>query len=129
MLAYYCPNCWNEIEAGDTQCPYCLYSLDDYERLTYEEKLMLALEHPIRESRMMAIRLLGELRSRLAVPAFGAILQQEEDFYVIREIAQALARIGTEESRDLLRSLKHHRSALIRKLASDPPYGGSEAAT
>ena len=66
---------------------------------------------------MMAIQLLGELRSTSALPDFASILQEEDDFYVIREIAQALGRIGTRESRGMLRDLEHHSSSLVRRLA------------
>src|SRR5512135_1720063 len=83
MLNYYCPHCWKEIEAGAIQCPHCLYALADHERLSYEEKLLRALGHPIRENRMLAIQLLGELRSTAALPAFEAILRAEEDPYVV----------------------------------------------
>jgi hypothetical protein len=124
MPTYFCPNCWNEIESGAVRCPHCLYALKDDEWISYQEKLIRALEHPIRENRMLAIQLLGDLRSRLAVPAFGAILREEDDFYVIREIARALSRIGTAESRELLRSLGQHRSALVRNLVSDPSILG-----
>jgi hypothetical protein len=38
--------------------------------------LIRALEHPDRETRMMAIQLLGELRSTSALPTFKSILQR-----------------------------------------------------
>ena len=99
MLASYCPNCWKEIAAGDTEFAHCSYRVEEDNALSYEAKLIRALRHPVRENRMTAIQLLGELRSTSALPAFASILEKEDDFYVIREIAQALGRIETRESR------------------------------
>jgi HEAT repeat protein len=117
MLAFYCPNCWNEIAAGDTECAHCSYLVEEDNARSYEAKLIRALTHPVRENRMMAIQLLGELRSTSALPVFASLLEEEVDFHVIREIAQALGRIGTRERRGMLRDLEHHRSSLVRRLA------------
>src|SRR5208283_1840464 len=87
----YCPSCWNEINPGDDSCPHCSYRMRDYDGLSYEMKLLYALDHPIRETRMMAIQLLGELKSTAALPAFRSILRAEDDVYIIREIARSLA--------------------------------------
>ena len=42
---------------------------------------------------------------------------EEDDFDVIREISQALGKIGTRESRGMLRDLEHHSSNLVRRFA------------
>ena len=91
----------------------------DYDDLSYEMKLLHALDHPIRETRMMAIQLLGELKSTAALPAFRSILRAEDDVYIIREIARSLACIGNDESRALLANLKNHRASLVSRLADE----------
>lgn len=113
---FYCPNCWNEVAEGTRICPYCGFDLSSYDILSYEEKLLLSLKHPIRENRMIAIQLLGKLKSRAALPVFESILDSERDFYVIREIIFALIKIDDEKSRALLSKLKRHKSTLIRKV-------------
>ena len=115
---FFCPHCWKEINAQADQCPYCAYNLKEYKNLSFEEKLINALGHPVRENRMMAIQVLGELRSRKALPVFASILETEEDFYVIREIMLALEKIGGAESKKMLLCLKTHKSKLIRNLAA-----------
>ena len=115
----YCPGCWNEINPGDDSCPHCSYRMRDYDGLSYEMKLLHALDHPIRETRMMAIQLLGELKSTAALPAFRTILRAEDDVYIIREIARSLACIGNDESRALLANLKGHRASLVSRLADE----------
>jgi HEAT repeat protein len=101
------------------QCLRCGYDLSTYEKLSYEEKLILALKHPIRENRMMAVQVLGKLHSRTAIPLFTSLLQTEEDFYMIREIVHALVRIGNVQSTDIIQKLKDHPLALVRHFMED----------
>jgi len=101
------------------QCPQCGYDLSTYEKLSYEEKLILALKHPIRENRMIAVQVLGKLHSRAAIPIFATLLQTEEDFYIIREIVHALARIGNVQSRKMIQKLKDHPSGLVRRFVKE----------
>ena len=118
-MPVYCPSCWSEINPGDDSCTHCSYWIRDFDNLSYEMKLLRALDHPIRETCMMAIQLLGELKSASALPAFNSILRTEEDIYVVREIVRSLARIGNDESLALLETLKSHRSSLVGKLAEE----------
>ncbi len=66
---------------------------------------------------MLAIQLLGELKSSSALPALASMLNEQEDFFEIREIALALYRIGTRESWELIDNLRHHPSRLVRDYA------------
>lgn len=111
---FFCPQCWTEISESAGGCPHCGYDLSSYERLSYEEKLILSLKHPIRENRMMAIQLLGNLKSEKAVVALECMLESEEDFYVLRETIHALAGIGGAESMRIIRGLRNHPSRLVR---------------
>ena len=86
-----------------------------YEFETYEEKLMRALSHPVREQRMIAIEILGSTRYLPAVPEFDRIVRNEEDPYVIREAIRALLKIGTPECMRIVSSLGDHPSVLVRK--------------
>jgi len=108
-----------EIEENASICAYCQYGLTGYSRLPHEEKLILALRHPIRENRRLAIQLLVDLRSQVALPVFRFMLETEEDLYVVRGILRSLAMIGTAESEDIIRMLEDHESRLARKAAGD----------
>lgn len=116
---FFCPNCWKEIDGKTIICSYCEYDISEYTKLSYEEKLINALRHPVRENRMMAIRLLGELRSTAALPSFAEILETEDDYYVITVIILALNKIGNEECGKMIRRLKTHKSRLVRKTATE----------
>lgn len=123
MTIFFCPQCWKEIPESALHCPHCRYDLSSYERLSYEEKLILALRHPLRENRMMAIRLLGELRSHTALALFESILKTEEDFYVVREVIYSLTKIGNESSKRIIQALRGHPSSLVRIVAEEVSAG------
>jgi predicted amidophosphoribosyltransferase len=115
-MIHFCPNCWSEIRENVSVCPHCRYDLAHYNQLPYEDKLILALRHPIRENRMLAIQLLGDLRSRSAISVFRSIIREENDFYVIREVVRSLRKIGGKDSEELLSALRQHTSKLVRDL-------------
>ncbi len=114
---FFCPGCWKEIAQADLRCPHCGYLLEDFHGLSYEQKLILAVGHPVREHRMMAIRVLGSLRSQAAVAALGSLLDRETDYYVIREAVVALRKIGGTQALRRIERLRHHPSRLVRTLS------------
>jgi hypothetical protein len=119
VTTFFCPECWKELPESVLECPHCRYDLSSYERLAYEEKLVLALRHPLRENRMMAIQLLGELKSQAALALFESMLKTEEDFYVVREVIYSLTKIGTERSKQIVQALLGHPSRLVRIVAEE----------
>ncbi len=116
--SFFCPRCWQETDEKTSICPFCFYDRTRDDDLSYEEKLLSALHHPIRENRMIAVQLLGDLRSRAAIPVFASLLESETDFYFLREIIRALGKIGNPESWRLIRLLQKHNSTLIREAAA-----------
>jgi len=102
VLTCFCPECWKETEPQNIKCAHCGCNISQHDNLSYEENLLAALRHPIRENRMLAIQLLGDLRSQPALPLFRSMLETERDFCVVREIAWSLAKIGSAESEDII---------------------------
>jgi len=86
-----------------------------HEFATYEEKLIKALTHPVREQRMIAIETLGNIRYLPAVPKFELIVRNEDDAYVVREVIRALMKIGTLECMQIIASLTNHPSVVVRE--------------
>lgn len=102
---------------SDTRCPHCQFDLSTLTEASYEDKLLLALHHCVRENRRMAVSILGELHSARALPEFESILNTEDDFYLLRDVLAALARIGHARSRALLQAATHHRIPLVAAAA------------
>jgi hypothetical protein len=120
MITYYCPNCWKEISEKDTVCPDCRYNLAEYSHLTLEQKLVMSLRHPILDSRMMAVKILGNLGSVLALPDFEKIIEDESsDIYLLLEVIKTLPKIHDPRSVNLLQKANLHKSSLIRRSAKE----------
>jgi hypothetical protein len=56
-------------------------------------------------------------------PVLRDILACEQDYFFIKEAADVLDRIGTSEGMALLRTLRTHRSPLVRALAAEKEGG------
>lgn len=123
MLTYYCPHCWHTLDGEVAVCPYCGYDLSAFESLPYTQKLIYALHHPIPERRVIAAQVLGELGAREALPAFEALLDElqgeQYDYYLLRAVLEATARIPDPRRVVLLRRATHHPADLIARLAQD----------
>jgi hypothetical protein len=114
-VTWYCPVCWHHTGEQQTVCPGCGHSLMSHEFETYEERLMKALTHPVREQRMIAIETLGNIRYLPAVPKLELIVRNEEDAYVVCEVIRALMKIGTPECIQIIASLTDHPSVVVRE--------------
>ncbi len=120
MLTFYCPNCWSNVKEGEKTCPNCGYDLESFTHLDYESKLLAALHHPVPEPRMMAARILGDLGSERALPEFLRILQSGEgDYYFLREILLATAKINHPDRIAILQKAVLSSSMLVSSLAND----------
>lgn len=118
MLTYYCPDCWQIVDEKDEICPYCGYPLIEFSRQDYYQKLLDALHHIIPERRIIAAQILGNLKIQEAVPVFKEILASEiEDYYFLRAVLLALAKIEHPEQLEILEKAAHHRSSLVRAFA------------
>jgi broad specificity phosphatase PhoE len=118
MITYYCPNCWHMLSGDENTCSVCGYDLADFNRLSFEEKLLLATNHPVQENRLMAIQILGNLGSKAALPTFEKLMETEDaDVFTLREIMVALGKIHDPHSLELLRKAKTHNYAIVRRSA------------
>jgi HEAT repeat protein len=118
-VTFFCPGCGTRIDPAEALCPACGFDLCAHLGDSYEQKLILALAHPIREHRMMAIQVLGELRSVAAAEPLKAILAAEDDYFVLREVLTSLARIDSDGCRAAVADAAvSHPSKLVRRFAA-----------
>lgn len=118
MVTYYCPHCWETIPENVQVCPACGYKLDRYNHLSFEEKLLLSLEHPVLEQRMLAVQTLGRLGSILALdPLERIIWDSRSDVYLVRAALEAVVAIPSPRSRKILAKATAHPYRLIRNKA------------
>lgn len=121
-MTFFCPFCGRQSPDDEQVCPRCGKPLDHWREHPFEERLLLTLHHPLCEHRMMAIRTLGKKRYERAIPAFGEMITDGQDVYILREIVFALSQINTRESRRLTAKLRDHPSPIVR-MACDETAG------
>lgn len=115
MIHFFCPSCWRGISDKIIFCPYCQYDLRKFNSLSYEEKLIGALKHPIKEIRRLIIFIIGLKKVRKAIPEFSRIINEEEDPTVLMEIVRALRHINNKEAKEILDNLKSHKFPIIAR--------------
>ncbi|GAB6078602.1 HEAT repeat domain-containing protein [Hydrogenobaculum acidophilum] len=106
LIKWFCPYCWSELDKDYEICPHCGHSLKDFTNLDFDDKLILGLDNPIIENRMMIINILGRRRVSKAAQKLCEMLFDERDTYELIEIANSLFLIGSNDSLDCLINAK-----------------------
>lgn len=115
MLTYFCPGCWKDFREDLPLCPHCGLDIAGFLKTTdFVDKLILALDHPEKETRLRAAWILGKLREPRAIGPLGRVLATSGDVYLAGEAAAALGKIGTIEARSVLRKSIEHPAQMVR---------------
>ncbi|MGC8677978.1 MAG: HEAT repeat domain-containing protein [Hydrogenobaculum sp.] len=112
VMKWFCPYCWAELDKNYDSCPRCGHSLIDFIKdfinLGFDDKLILGLDNPIIENRMMIINILGKRRVQNATKKLYNMLFEKRDTYELIEIANALFLIASDEALSCLRKTKEN---------------------
>ena len=104
-MAYYCMQCWNEIDEAVTVCPSCGADQKALTEEPFVQKLLRALRHPEPETPIRAAYVLGKLRAREGVLELIRLMHESPDPYIAAACAEALGEIGGTTAFDSLRSV------------------------
>jgi hypothetical protein len=115
MVRWFCPYCWDEVDERDEVCPHCGADLKGFSSLDYDQKLILALDCPITQSRMFVIEVLRRRKTQGAVPKLCRMLFEDRDTFELVEIAKALLNIGTADALECLQKRMKTEDNLILK--------------
>ena len=118
-VIFFCPFCGKQSPEDEQVCKRCGRSIEHWKDHPYEERLLLTLHHPLREHRMMAIRILGQRRYERAVPVFEEMIRAGQDVYTLREIVYALSRMNTSDSQRLIAQPGDHPSTVVRRACEE----------
>jgi DNA-directed RNA polymerase subunit RPC12/RpoP len=114
-MRFYCPRCWQDFGQDVAKCPHCGLDIAEFwKSKDYVEKLIIALDHPEKETPIRAAWLLGQLRDERAVSPLINLVQKTEDVYLARAAVQALGELDTPEARQFLGTLSHHQAKMVR---------------
>lgn len=119
-MIFYCPNCWVRVRENEKICPECRSEIGPLDQRTYFEKLVSALNHSERTTRIRAAYILGELKDRRAITPFARVVRKARginDVFLIEMVAVALGKVDGEEALPILIRLMDHPSFLVRRAA------------
>ena len=119
-MIFYCPNCWTRVKEGENVCHECKAGIEPLDHRSYFDKLVNALNHPERTTRIRAAYILGELKDRRAIKPFAEAVSKPmgvEDVFFIEMVAVALGKVDGEEALPILIRLMDHPSFLVRRAA------------
>lgn len=119
-MRYYCPRCWRDFGEDVRRCPYCDTNIAEFLKgKDYVEKLIIALDHPERETPIRAASLLGKLRDERGVEPLIRLIERTRDVYTACAAVEALARLGTERACQFLGGVAStHPAAMVRDAAA-----------
>lgn len=117
MLTYYCWRCYGQNPHARGRCAHCGEESAPPEGVSFDERLLWALDHPLPERRLTAARTLGRRRLEAARPRLRELVS-DPDPYLAAAALEALVTIdGSEEHRALLDEARGGGSAPVRAAA------------
>ncbi len=119
-MKFYCPNCWTHVKEDEKVCHECKIDIEPLDHRSYFQKLVNALNHPERTTRIRAAYILGTLGDRRAIKPLTKVLDKSsgtEDVFFIETVAISLGKVDGEEIVPVLIRLMDHPSFLVRRAA------------
>ncbi|MGC8587528.1 MAG: HEAT repeat domain-containing protein [Hydrogenobaculum sp.] len=114
-FVFFCPMCWNAVNQEDKICPHCGYNIEDFIRLPYETKLIIALNHPIADYRITALNVIKAKNVKMAIPFVKDIILKEDNPMVIQAAINTLMVLDEKACEFLKKVLKEHEYKTIKK--------------
>lgn len=117
---YYCWSCYAVADAATGRCVRCGQRIEAPPEADYADRLMWALDHPLVERRMVAVRVLGRRREARAAGRLRQLVASVDDPYLAAAALESLvAVVGRAACSDLLAELAGHGPAPVRRVALD----------
>jgi len=114
-FVFFCPMCWNAVNQEDIVCPHCGYNIEDFVRLPYEVKLVIALNHPIAEYRITALNVIKSKNVKMAISFARDIILKEDNPIVIQAAINTLLVLDDRVCEFLKKILNNHEYSIIKK--------------
>ncbi|MFN3813396.1 MAG: HEAT repeat domain-containing protein [Aquificaceae bacterium] len=90
--------------------------------MSFEDKLLLGLDNPITQTRMLVIDLVGKKKVNKAADKLCSMLFEERDLYELMAVVKALYSIGSRTTLDCLKRRSFSEDVLsgfIKELIKD----------
>lgn len=119
MIAWFCLECFSEVEPSARECPACGAAIPRGEA-DYETGLIRALRHPkLPDRQVLAAAILGKRRSARAIPDLIEVAREGPNPYLAAEAVKALDLIGGDEAEAAIRAFVNSPAFMVRSAALD----------
>jgi len=116
---YWCFHCYAVNPHPCGPCVRCGQEVKVPEELSWDERLIWALDHPDSDRAMLAAGTLGRRRSAKALPALRRVVDERSDpFLAVAALRSAIAIAGASELREWLTQLASCDSFMVRDVAA-----------
>ena len=116
--AWFCFHCYGRNARPTGRCQKCDEPIEPPHELSYDERLIWALDHPLPDTATTAARLLGVRRPAAAAGPLRRAVATQRDPYLAAEALRALVAVeGIQATRPLLRRLASEGPLLLRRVA------------
>jgi hypothetical protein len=118
-FVFFCPMCWNTINQDDIVCTHCGYNLENFIKLPYETKLIIALNHPIANYRITALNVIKSKNLSMAKPFIRDIILSEDNPFVIQAAINTLLTLDENACSFFKHVLEIHEYTVVKRYIED----------
>jgi hypothetical protein len=116
--AWFCFHCYARNPRATGPCQRCCNPIEPPHQVTYDERLIWALDHPLPGTAITAARVLGLRRPAAAADPLRDAVTRQRDPYLAAEALRSLVAIeGIDANRALLRELSANGPLVLRLVA------------
>jgi hypothetical protein len=122
---WYCFHCYANNSRANGPCDSCGDEIEPPSEITYDQRLIWALDHPLADAAITAARLLGVRRPAGAAGPLRRVVAEHRDPYLAAHALRSLVAVeGIGAMRPLLRELAAQGPMLLRRVAQAELVGG-----
>jgi hypothetical protein len=122
---WYCFHCFANNPRASGPCETCGDEIEPPLEISYDERLIWALDHPLADTAITAARLLGVRRPAAAAGPLRRVVVAQRDPYLAAHALRSLVAVeGFQAMRPLLRELAARGPVLLRRVARAELGGG-----
>ena len=94
-------------------CPFCKADLRG--NISYDDKIILSLDHTILDTRMVAIKLVGDKSIKKAVPKLTELASKSSDPLELIAICRALKQIGSSDALESIEKIRQKNNKIVNR--------------
>jgi HEAT repeat protein len=114
QLTYFCWHCYGRNERPSGRCRHCGREIAPPSGISYTDRLIWALDHPVSEVRMIAAQALGRRADQEAAPALRRLVDESANPFLAAQALRSLLAIeGVATLEALLRELSASAAAPV----------------